>query len=271
MSVMQNPFPGMNPYMESSSRWRDTHNSLIYTIRAAITVALPEGFAANIEESLYIAPRTDLRPDVSVVRTAPSPPAPSFCSGGGTAVLERPAVDKSVRIESDVLEIIPWIAVIGPEPGGIVTAIEVLSPTNKERGPGRDKYLRKRRKFINTSVNVLEIDLLRAGPYTVAAQEARLKEKNPHWDYITCLYNVQEPDIFETWPRTVRESLPKVAVPLLPPHDDLSLDLQAALNRAYEEGGFARSLDYRAAPPPPNFSAEDTIWLDALLREKGLR
>ena len=268
---MQNPFPGMSPFMEAPSRWRDTHNSLIVYLRAALNVSLPEGFAANIEESVYIAPRTDLRPDVAVIRTAP-PASPTFRSGGGNAaVLEMTGVDESVRVESDILEAIPWIAVIGPEPDGIVTAIEVLSPTNKEKGPGRDKYLRKRRRFINTSVNLLEIDLLRAGPYTAGAPENRLREKHPRWDYLACLYRAEEPEAFETWPRTVREKLPTVAVPLLPPHADLTLDLQAALNRVYEEGGFARSLDYRPAPPLPAFSAEDIIWLDSLLREKGIR
>jgi hypothetical protein len=269
-NAMRSPFPGMDPYLEASNVWRDTHNSLIYTIRAAINSALPDGYAARIEESLYIAPRTDLRPDVSVIRTAPNPPAPLY-SSGGVAVLEKTTADTALLVPSGIEEAIPWIAVIGPEPGGIVTAIEVLSPTNKERGPGRDKYLRKRRRFINTSVNVLEIDLLRAGPYTLGAPEARLRELILRWDYLTCLYRAAEPDSFETWPRTLRERLPRVTVPLLEPHEDLALDLQAALDRAYTEGGFARSLNYAEPPPAPALSPEDNLWLDTLLQEQKRR
>jgi hypothetical protein len=235
--TMQSPFPGMDPYLENPDLWRDVHNSLIYTIRAILVPQLPAGFSARLEEALYIA----LRPDVSLL------------------------------IEQETEEVVRWIAIRELRENTLVTAIEVLSITNKERGPGRDKYLRKRRRFMNASVNVLEVDLLRSGPYTLGAPQARLKEKCPRWDYLVTLYRASEPELFPTWPRTLRERLPVVNVPLLPEYEDLSLDLQAALDRAYEEGGFERSLNYTQPPPMPSLSPEDTHWLDALLHEKGFR
>src|SRR5881396_2152160 len=44
----------------------------------------------------------------------------------------------------------------------LVTAIEVLSPTNK-RGDGRQEYLAKRRRILLSTAHLLEIDLLRQG------------------------------------------------------------------------------------------------------------
>ncbi len=48
------------------------------------------------------------------------------------------------------------------------------------------------------------------------------------------------------------------------------MDLQAVLNRCYEEAGYGDAVDYANEALPP-LSAEDAVWADALLREKGLR
>ena len=45
----------------------------------------------------------------------------------------------------------------------VVTAIEVLSPTNKTRGSrGRASYFEKRRDSLRSEAHLIEIDLLRA-------------------------------------------------------------------------------------------------------------
>src|SRR5207237_2291550 len=44
----------------------------------------------------------------------------------------------------------------------LVTAIEVLSPTNK-RGEGRSEYLAKRQRLLLSTAHLMEIDLLRQG------------------------------------------------------------------------------------------------------------
>lgn len=44
----------------------------------------------------------------------------------------------------------------------LVTAIEVLSPTNK-RGDGYREYLDKRRRILSSMAHLMEIDLLRKG------------------------------------------------------------------------------------------------------------
>src|SRR5262249_7771238 len=45
----------------------------------------------------------------------------------------------------------------------VVTTIELLSPTNKKTEDARKKYLAKRRELLESGVNFVEIDLLRAG------------------------------------------------------------------------------------------------------------
>jgi hypothetical protein len=48
------------------------------------------------------------------------------------------------------------------------------------------------------------------------------------------------------------------------------LDLQAVFDRCYEEGAYARRLDYRREPVPP-LSYNEVTWADTLLRQRGLR
>src|SRR5207253_9708595 len=45
----------------------------------------------------------------------------------------------------------------------VITAVEILSPSNKTPGEGRDAYEEKRRQVLSTLTNLVEIDLLRGG------------------------------------------------------------------------------------------------------------
>ncbi len=49
---MPSPFPGMDPYIESSGRWGDFYGSMIAAIRGQLNARLPEGYAANIDLEL---------------------------------------------------------------------------------------------------------------------------------------------------------------------------------------------------------------------------
>src|SRR5438105_4666488 len=65
--AMPSPFPGIDPYLETSAYWRGFHNMLITFIAQALNGVLPAGFAANVEERVYVQP-DDRRafPDVMV-------------------------------------------------------------------------------------------------------------------------------------------------------------------------------------------------------------
>jgi len=65
--------------------------------------------------------------------------------------------------------------------------------------------------------------------------------------------------------------LPVIPIPLLPDDKPAKLDVRAVVEQGYVDGAYADTIDYRRDSPPPAFSEDDAQWIDALLREKGLR
>jgi hypothetical protein len=60
-------------------------------------------------------------------------------------------------------------------------------------------------------------------------------------------------------------------VPLLEPDPDAALDLGATVTAVYEQGAYARLIDYRRPPSGPGLSNDEEVRLDRLLREQGIR
>ena len=267
---MPGPFPGMDPYLESPVHWEGLHSLLIAAMTGALNAALPPEFVARIGERVYVLEPDHFLPDVSVLRRA------FLASTTGTtaasdAVLDVPA-DAPLRLRA-----VPerrreaFIDIVAArQSGSVITAIELLSPANKATGRGREEYQRKQKQVLDSDTHFLEVYLLRSGTHTVAAPANLLAARNGPWDYLACLHRAGPEYEYDLWPRTIRDRLPRVLVPLTKSHSDVSLDLQAALDRAYDEGAFARAVDYRAAPDPP-LSPEDAAWAEALLKEKGAR
>lgn len=263
---MPSPFPGMDPYLESSAFWRDVHQSLIYCCRAALNAVLPPEYAAELDERLYVvnAARSVYADAASIRRERPT------TGEGGVGVAEPLAYDppRIIRLErEEVRESFIEIVVVH-EGGRLVAAIKVLSPANKRNGAGREEYLRKQRDLLASDAHLLEIDLLRGGEHTLTVPPEEVNMEREH--YRVCLHRARGDSTFELWSRSVREPLPLVTVPLDAGQGGVPLDLQAVFTRAYDEGLFARRADYRGDPDPP-LSAEDASWADALLRERGLR
>lgn len=68
----------------------------------------------------------------------------------------------------------------------------------------------------------------------------------------------------------LRDPLPSIPIPLINP-DHASLDLEACFRSAYDRIGADDEADYSALPPPPSLGAEDTAWVDSILRQAGFR
>jgi hypothetical protein len=145
----------------------------------------------------------------------------------------------------------------------LVTAIEVLSPTNK-RGEGRDEYLAKRRRLLLSTAHLLEIDLLRQG------QRVPMQQPLPAAAYFIFLSRVERRPLTEIWPLSLKDSLPVIPVPLLPDDQDAALDLQLVFTTTYDLLGYDLALDYTRAPEIP-LPKEDAAWAEALLRAAGLQ
>jgi Protein of unknown function (DUF4058)/Transposase Tn5 dimerisation domain len=50
---MQNPFPGMNPYLEQPELWHQVHNRLIVAIADDLTPQIAPKYRVSIEERVY--------------------------------------------------------------------------------------------------------------------------------------------------------------------------------------------------------------------------
>ena len=109
---MPSPFPGMDPYIESSGVWEDFHHDLIAEIKHAVAARLPANYVARAGERSYVvlfsAEDSDLvwhamQSDVGITQPAESALAtarPSVASAGGTATEDQP-VTMHAFVEAD--------------------------------------------------------------------------------------------------------------------------------------------------------------------------
>lgn len=254
------PFPGMDPYIERPVIWPDFHDSLIATIRGVLQPLLRPRYAALTQDRLYVVEADrPIRPDVSVIRT-------SSCRSrdAATAVLEADEPAAVFELWRDEIRE-PLIQIVEPAEGNrLVTAIEVLSPENKQGGPGRRSYFRKRDEFWQGGANLVEIDLLRAGRPTVRMASGQLEALRP-WRYLVAVTR-RWPSRQEVYAVPLERRLPRVAIPLAEDDRDVPLDLQAAFTRCWDEGPYPELLHYDA-PAPGELTEAERQWCQRLLRE----
>ncbi len=261
---MPSPFPGMDPYIERPPLWPDFHDSLIAGIRAALQPLLRPRYAAITQDRLYVLESgRPIWPDVALLRT-PGPQQPPAAS---VAVLEpdAPAVFELWReeIREPVLHIVEIAA-----DNRVVTAIEILSPSNKKPGPGRDSYLAKREEFWQAGTNLVEIDLLREGDPTVRIPLEKLQQLRP-WHYLVTVTR-RWPSLQEVYAIPLQRPLRRVSIPLAGSDPDVVLDLQAVFTRCWDEGPYPALLRYDSPPPGP-FTAEEAKWCEEFLGRAGFR
>jgi hypothetical protein len=252
-------FPGMDPYLENRALWLGVHNSLIVYIRDLLQPQLLPRYLATLEVRLILQtpPKRRALPDVGVERTS------SDQRRAATAVLEA---DAPVTVRATDLEIKESVIHIidRTSRNRLVTVIEVLSPTNKYAGPGRKLFLAKQKRILNSRTHLVEIDLLRAGPHVLAVPENDAADFGPY-DYIVSVNRaIGHRDEFELYPRTVRERLPRIRIPLVDPDPDVVLDLQAAVTQTYEAGAYRNLLRYDR-PCVPLLRPGDQAWADELI------
>jgi hypothetical protein len=262
---MSSPFPGMDPYLESS--WGDVHNRLITYIADEIQGRLPEGLRARMEERVYLeAPDEETSiyiPDVHVVEQ------PGARAAAVARVEPEQAAAEPLILVSQEPLTEAYIVITEARSGGrVVTAIEVISPSNKRPGPGRRLYLRKRREFRNGRTSTVEIDLLRGGRHLLPGDVWKLP-RSRRTAYGVGVWRSWRRDVYEYYRAPLRERLPVIPIPLRRGERDLPLDLQPLIDRCYRNGGFD-AIDYSDDPDPP-LGPDDDAWADALLRERGRR
>jgi hypothetical protein len=266
---MPSPFPGMDPYLEHPGLFPGVHQGMIAVARATLNALLPQRYVADIGERVYIVqPEHSIYPDVvSIEHPSARPQREQIGTAAATMVGDPPWVVTyhPVEMREVFIEILP----VGDE-SRVITVIEGLSPSNKAASSaGRELYLTKQQELFESPTHLIEIELLRRGEHTVVVPRERLVSRG-NWDYLVCLHRGKQGNRCEVGPFTVRQSLPRIHVPLADGDPDVVLDLHAVFNRCYDEGAYARRLDYRREPTPP-LQGEDGMWVDEVLCDRRLR
>jgi hypothetical protein len=250
-------FPGMDPYLENPQLWPGVHTSLIVYLRDQLQPRIRPRYLAVIEERVYLeGPDRQIIPDVRLQQQRPQAAAASV------ALAE---CDAPVRVRVSTQEVHEaFVAILDRHAGQrVVTVIEVVSPTNKYAGPGRVSYVEKQGEVLGGPVHLVEIDLLRGGPHVLAVPE-RTARAEADYDYLVSVNRaVERRDLFELYPRRLRERLPRVRVPLAGDDPDVPLDLQALIAQVYEAGGYADRIDYDR-PCVPALPVADLAWATGL-------
>ena len=252
---MPSPFPGMDPYLESPAHWSDFHATFIQEVRDAINDRLPENYVARVGEHVSLVNPVfevpggpSFYPDVTVMRRD------TAGAGGTSTALITPPVVTLTNIESLDPHTETYIQVVRLPEQELVTVLELLSPTNKY-GDGRGEYMRKRREFREQRVNLVELDLLRAGV------RIEFFERPPPGHYYAFVSRGTRPALTDAHAWTVRSRWPTIPVPLRPPDADVAINLAQPFASAYEKGRYWKLIDYSKPPPPPAFAADDADWV----------
>lgn len=256
---MRTPFPGMDPYLERPALWPDVHNALIASLRDALGPVLRPKYFVALEERVYTDDPGGLtligRPDLSVTQEPGAVATRTKARQPHASVVEVPVPD---QVKETYL-------VVKSEPGDDeLTVIEVLSPGNKRKGPGRRIYEKKRMEILGTRTSLVEIDLLRAGrPMTVFGA----KETSDYCILVSRGNRRPRADILSFG---VRDPIPTFVLPLQPRDAEPDVDLGAVLHALYERASYDLVIDYKAEPVPPLAEA-DRAWAHDVLAGAKLR
>jgi hypothetical protein len=220
----------MDPYLEDEALWPAFHHQLVLCLYQALLGGVADRYRARVAQRRYV---TEQALFTSVVRE------------------EHREDYVEVRQRGD---------------GRLVTLLDVVGPRNKTTEAGRAAYLAKRREGRAAGASLVEVDLVLQGEPTLEYSRDGL----PDWDYAVTVTRAAQPERYEIYTATLQKRLPRFKFPLAADDRDTVLDLHAAFNRCYDQGGFADQIDYRRDPPIP-LDAEDRDWVGQVLRQQKLR
>lgn len=240
---MPSPFRGMDPYLEGAL-WGNVHHQLIAEIaRQLVPLLRPRYIALSQERFVTVMPE----PNEGL----------SIVAASGGAALAAP-----MELATIIPERVPQVTLEIRDQASreLVTAIEVLSPTNK-RSDGRDEYLQKRAKYLSSRAHLVEIDLLRSG------QRVPMAQPLPDAPYFALVSRAWKRPVCDVWPIRLEDRLPTIGVPLLGRDEEVPLDLQAALGNVYDQCGLELAVDY-SKPPDVTLTAQEMEWTRGLVARR---
>jgi len=253
---MPNPFPGMNPYLEQADYWSDFHNQLIASLARTLIPKLLPKYRVVTDKWVYkIAGSSAIaigRPDLTVQqrRTQTSPISAITTRSQSTVQPIQVAVPLRQEIRQS------YIQVKDAATKEVVTAIEVLSPANKV-GDGRQKYIAKRQRILDSLTHLVEIDLLRQG------QALPLENDSIHSHYCILISRANTRPLADLYPFNLRDRIPPFSLPLRPEDSEPVVDLQTLIHELYEQLGYDYFIDYSNSPPSPWSPSDVDFWLNS--------
>ncbi|MBN3881379.1 MULTISPECIES: DUF4058 family protein [unclassified Nostoc] len=260
---MDNPFPGMNPYLEQPELWHQVHNRLIVAIADDLTPQIAPKYRVSIEERVYTS--VD---DILLVGIADIAVAKRNTTDNSTTLTAAKLAEPS-KVKVPVPEQITerFLEVRATPTKEVVAVIEILSPKNKRSKEGRATYESKRQKILASATNLIEIDLLRQGqPMPI------LGASTTDYSYsilVSRSYNRPDADLYTF---DLKNPIPIFPVPLREGEPEPIVDLQRLLNEVYERARFDLAIDYSQPlkivrrRSQPQASPEEEAWVREVLQ-----
>jgi hypothetical protein len=220
----------MDPFLEDEKHWNSFHSYLIHGLYQILLPSLSDRYRARVGERVY--------------------------------ELEQVLFTSVTREERRE----PFIEIRQRSDGRLITLVDAVSPVNKTTTGGREAYLEKRQEVMRVRANVVEIDLVLQG--TPLHDFSR--EKLPEWDYAVLVTRAARPEQWEIYTATIDKRLPRFRLPLAADDRDTVVDLQVAVQRAYDQGSFASTVNY-LRDPLTRLSDGQKQWIAERLQEQNVR
>lgn len=261
---MAHPFPGMNPYLENPALWQKIHKRLIVAIADALSPQLRPKYIVDIEERVYKYTNFDEdlidSSDAAVKASRIAEKSETANIAVATSAIEP--IKVKLPIPETVRE--SYLEITDVNTKEVITVIEVLSPYNKRSGEGRIIYNEKRLEVLGNASNLVEIDLLRDG------RPMDILDNYIQSDYSILVSSFKQRPKADLYAFNLKDTIPKFPLPLYEGDKEIIVDLQELINGIYERASYDLVIDY-SQEPVPKLSEENKVWVDELLKEKGLR
>ena len=257
---MPNPFPGVDPRVESLGLWRGFHHSVLNHLGDALNERLPEAYVALVEGEMRLVHEAEgsfdrARPDVAIARD-PSGRRDRGRDAGAVATPGPVTIPLAKGLMEEVRA--TWIEVRKLPDLALVAVVEVLSPTNKI-GRGRVEYVEKRDASIERPVHIVELDFL------IAGHRLPMGRPLPPGHFHAIVSRAERRPDGEVYSWTIRDPLPAIPVPLSAPDPDVVIELAPLYAMAYDRGRYARLVRY-CDPLDLPLAPDDRSWAEAVAR-----
>ena len=257
---MKSPFPGMDPFLEP--HWLDLHSRLIVASARQIQRQLSNDLLARIEARVLVQDASGsarlIGPDVHIIETRPAPQPPASTSSSVAVAEPTVLTTHSEPITQRYIEIIDVSS-----GGRVITVLEFLSPSNKLPGIGRRLYRQKQDDCLDAGVNLVEVDLTRAGERSLLCNRWDSAERYTS-TYQISAWCAAKPSQVELYQIALSQPLPSIRIPLRPSDSPAILELQRVLDECYLDARYERLINYTKPLTPP-LSDVDAKWLQNLL------